>query len=121
MQIPLGVLLYNENKLEEMGQILSHYMKLVPTLESEGELLLTNGNTLQFDDTRFHSILFGGDQLTLARIRGTQALRDTEDRCVDRFTGVIPVIEDWHTRMTLMKVCIKVMCDDYMPIHCTTL
>lgn len=104
MQIPLGVLLHNENKLDEMGKILAHYMKLVPTVEVEGRLQLPNGSVINFDDTRFFSTLFGGDQLTVARIRGTQVLRDTQDKCVDRFDGVIPVVEDWHLRMTLMKV-----------------
>ena len=105
MQIPLGVLLHNENKLDEMGKILAHYMKLVPTVEAEGHLRLPTGSVIDFDDTRFSSILFGGDQLTIARIRGTQALRDTQDKCVDRFEGLHPVVEDWHSRMTLMKVC----------------
>ena len=57
-----------------------------------------------FDDSQFHSNLFGGDQLTVARIRGVQALRDTQDKKVDRFEGLVPVIEDWHSRMTFMKV-----------------
>ena len=66
MQIPLGVLLHNENNLDEMGKILAHYMKLVPTVVAEGHLQLANGSVIDFDDTRFHSILIGGDQLTVA-------------------------------------------------------
>ena len=53
MQIPLGVLLHNENKLDEMGKILAHYMKLVPTVEAEGHLQLPNGSVIDFDDTLF--------------------------------------------------------------------
>ena len=104
IQVPLGVLLYNENKLDEMGKIMAHYMTLVPTTNAEGHFTLPSGDVMDFDDTRFHKILFGGDQLTVARMRGTQALRDTQDKPVDRLEGVIPVAEDWHTRMTLMKV-----------------
>ena len=104
VQIPLGVLLFDENKLDEMGKILAHYMKLVPTVEATGSLQLSNGSILDFDDTRFYSILFGGDQLTVAAIRGTQALRDTQDKAVDRLEGVTAVVEEWHVRMTLMKV-----------------
>ena len=104
VQIPLGVLLFDENKLDEMGKILAHYMKLVPTVEATGHLQLSNGSILDFDDTRFYSILFGGDQLTVAGIRGTQALRDTQDKAVDRLEGVTAVVEEWHVRMTLMKV-----------------
>ncbi len=42
--------------------------------------------------------------LTAARVRGTQALRQTEDKAVDRLQGLIPVVEDWHTRMALVMV-----------------
>lgn len=97
--------MHNENKLDEMGKILDFYMKLVPTLKCEQHVSLPNGGVLDTDNTQFFSILFGGDQLTAARIRGTQALRDTHDSAVDRCEGIIPVVEDWHSRMTLMKVC----------------
>ena len=46
--------------------------------------------------------------LTSARIRGTQALRSTEDKAVERLEGIVPVTEDWHSRMTLMKVSVEV-------------
>ena len=39
-QIPMGVLLSDENKLDEMRLILDHYMELVPTVEAEGHLIL---------------------------------------------------------------------------------
>ena len=41
----------------------------------------------------------GGDQLTVARVRGIQALWQAQDRPVDRLEGLIPVVEDWHARM----------------------
>ena len=104
MQVPLGVLLHNENKLDEMGKILDHYMSLVPTLSAEQEISLPNGGTITIDNTHFFATLFGGDQLTVARVRGTQALRDTHDSPTDRLQGVVPVIEDWHARMAVMKV-----------------
>ena len=69
MQIPLGVLLCNENKLEEMGQIVSKYIELVPLLSAVGHYVMPNSTLLDFDGTRFFSILFGGDQLIVARIR----------------------------------------------------
>ena len=73
-------------------------------MEAEGHQQLPNGSVIDFDDTQFFSILFGGDQLTASQIRGTQALRDTQSKRVDRFEGILPVVEDWHSRMTLMKV-----------------
>lgn len=98
------MLLLNENKLDEMAQIIDHHMKLVPTKVAAGEYILPNRSTLEYDDTRFFKILFGGDYLTAVRMRGAQSLRATEVKAVDRLDGVIPVVEDWHTRMTLVKV-----------------
>ena len=46
----------------------------------------------------------GGDQLTVARVRGTQALWKAQDRPVNRLEGLIPVVEDWHARMALVRV-----------------
>ena len=81
-------------------------MSLVPTLESVQQIVLPNGGEIEVDNTQFHPILFGGDQLTVTRMRGTQTLRDTQDKPVDRFEGILPVIEDWHARMTLLKVSV---------------
>lgn len=87
-----------------MKHILAHYMKYVPTLSAEGILICPNGREVIYDDTRFDRKLIGGDQLTVARIRGTQYLRASEDKRVDRYEGLVPVVEDWHARMTLLKV-----------------
>ena len=103
--MPLGVLLHNENKLDEMSHILHHYMQLVPTVEADGFLVLANGSKIPFDDTRFDTKLLGGDQLTVARVRSTQALCDTLDSAVQRFDGIVPVVDDWHTRVILLQVC----------------
>ena len=101
LQISLGVQLYDENKLDEMSKILEHFMTLVPTLPADGHKVLPNGSILEFDDTQF---LIGGDQLTSARIRGTQANRETQDMAIDRLEGLLAVTEDWHSRMALIKV-----------------
>ncbi len=71
-----------------------------------GHYLLPTHSTVEFDATH---ILFGGDQLTVARMRGTHA---TEETAVKRLQGNLPVVEDWHTRMTFLKVKIY----DYRPI-----
>ena len=98
------MLLLNENKLDEMSEILDMYMHRVPTEPSEGLMTLPNGEIILVNNTAFFNVLFGGDQLTVARIRGAQALRDTHEDPEDRFEGITAVVEDWHSRMTLMKV-----------------
>ena len=87
-----------------MGEILKHYMEFVPTVNARCCLDLPCGSVQEIDDTRYHPILLGGDQLTVARVRGTQDLRDTQPKRCDRFEGLVPVVEDWHARMTLLKV-----------------
>ena len=52
-----------------------------------------------------HSIPFGGDQLTAARVRGAQAAKCNSVTSAKRFDGLIPVIEDWHTKVVLLEVC----------------
>ena len=77
--MPLGILLHDENKLNEITHVLDHYMQLVPKLEANGFLLLANGEKIEFDDTKFNAKLLGGDQLTVVCVHSTQALRDTLD------------------------------------------
>ena len=87
-----------------MSKILEKFHELVPALNHEGHLTLPNGSVLDFDDTRFYKLFLREDQLTVARVRGAQALRASHDVPHDRLEGIIPVIEDWHPRMTLMRV-----------------
>ena len=113
LQLPLGVQLQNENQLEQMANILEEvHEKYVPTLPSEGSVTLPDGSSRMYDNTTFHKLLFGGDQLTVARARGAIELRSLHAKSLHakslhRLEGVTPVVEDWHTRMTLMKVYIN--------------
>lgn len=58
-QIPLGVLLFNKNKLDEMSHILEAYMDSVPTSFSEGQLVLPNGSLLSSTTQDFSRSYFG--------------------------------------------------------------
>lgn len=101
--MPLGIQLHNENKLSEMCLIMDAQHKYVPTCVAESQEM-TSQSTVTINKSSFHQLLFGGDQLTVARVRGTKALRHTEDKGVDRLNGLVPAVEDWHARQTLMKV-----------------
>ena len=57
-------------------------MNLVPKVEGDGFLILRDGHTVPFDDTRFNVKLLGGDQLTVVRVCSTQSLLDTLDSAV---------------------------------------
>ena len=45
-------------------------------------------------------LLFGSDQLTVARIRGAKKTTSAEKR----FDGLIPCVEDWHTKVVLLEM-----------------
>ena len=87
-----------------MSKIMDALHAYVPTHASEGQLTLPNGSDLSFDDTTFFKILIGGDQLTVARVAGVQTLRMGHATTLDRLEGLIPVVEDWHTRVILLEV-----------------
>lgn len=55
-------------------------------------------------EDRCYRTLFGGDQLTVCRSRSAQSARCNDDVSEERWDGLIPVTEDWHARMTLMRV-----------------
>lgn len=85
-----------------MAKILEEFhSKYVPMELNEETVVLQDGSTRLVDDTHFHKLFLGGDQLTVARVRGTQSLRVTHDDSVERLAGIEPVIEDWHARLTL--------------------
>ena len=52
----------------------------------------------------FILMTLGGDQLSVARAQGAQAMRASHDSFLERLEGIIPVVEDWHSRMTLKRV-----------------
>ena len=58
-----------------MTEIMSEYMKFVPTLDrSNCTRTLSNGIEVEFNATTFFATLLFGDQLTVARARKAQEL-----------------------------------------------
>lgn len=60
------------------------------------------------DDLDYATILLGGDQLTVARARGSQLIRSNSGTNKDSLVGLLPVVEDWHTKLCLMQVIIVI-------------
>ena len=77
-----------------------------PTLHSCNTITL-----IQVHHDIFQPVLFGGDQLTAARARGSQQIRLNSERASDRLQGLIPVAEDWHTSVILLTVSELLACD----------
>ena len=98
--------LLNENHIDEMCKIMENYHRYVPSLSYDKKLELPSGEEVTLNDSVLWETLFGGDQLTVARARSAIAIRANHSSAIERLKGLVPVIEDWHTRLTLMKVLI---------------
>ena len=103
-KVPLGVKLKNENIIEEMVDIMSETQKYVPTLSKILDIDVSRGATVTAKVAHFHNILFGGDQLTVARARGAQHARVNSVDGVGHLDGLVPVCEDWHAGAVLLSV-----------------
>lgn len=91
---------------EDMIQIVEGLHSYVPTLTSTEHVDVPGTpDSLQVTLDRFHYTLFGGDMLTAARARESKSIRSNSVRGKDRLEGVIPVVEDWHTKLCLLEVC----------------
>lgn len=101
--MPLGVQLLNENKTDEMCSIMKNLHKYVPVKKYQKTYQLSDEDFVCHEEC-YHRILFGGDQLTVCRSRGAKSARCNDDQPVERLDGLQPVVEDWHARMTLMRV-----------------
>lgn len=106
MQVPLGVILKNENVLEEMVAIMEKLQYYIPHKRKTTSVPVP-GKADEHESVHhdsFHHILFGGDQLTKVRAEGSQRIRANSHEGLDRLEGVIPVVEDWHAKQCLAGV-----------------
>ena len=85
--MPLGVLLKNENKTEDMIEILDSAEKYVPKR-----------------DGKYEHIFLGGDQLTCERIQGAKKARCQSTTARDGLEGLSEKVEDWHALQAYYQV-----------------
>ena len=74
-QVPLGIILENENTTEGMVHIMEELHKYVPTKSYKEDYTTTDGEVIQIPKAAIHPVLFGGDQLTAARARGAKSAK----------------------------------------------
>lgn len=86
MQVPLGVLPYNENSTEGMVTILGEMCEYVPEVGGAA-----------------FPLAFGGDMLTAARARTAREVRVTSSG-KGALRGLVPFAADWHARVNYMEV-----------------
>ena len=88
-----------------MVKIMKCVHQYVPVAEHERQVQVNRETTVVQSHSKVHRILFGGEQLTAARIRGAQEAKCNSLTSTKRFDGLIPVIEGWHTKVVLLEVC----------------
>lgn len=57
------------------------------------------------DGTRFKTLMFFGDQLTVERARSAQRARIASDTKEDSLNGLEPAATDWHAEANFLQVC----------------
>lgn len=99
---------YNEIEYSDMMKIMEHIQGYVPSKKVETEIEVPNpggqSSVLKMEDDQFITTLVGGDQLTVARMRGAQRIRGNSEKSSARFDGLLPVAEDWHAKMCFLEV-----------------
>ena len=75
LQVPLGVLLKNENKLDDMVEIMDELHKYIPSIKTVQHLDDGDDEVEIIEIDHFSPIVLGGDQLTTARAVGSQRIR----------------------------------------------
>lgn len=87
-----------------MCKILDALHEYVPSVPVKTELTMDDGECIDHLDYSLIRQLLGGDYLTVARVYGAIGIRSNHEDAISALKGLIPVIEDWHTRMTIMQV-----------------
>uniref|UniRef100_A0A1X7SP68 DUF6589 domain-containing protein n=1 Tax=Amphimedon queenslandica TaxID=400682 RepID=A0A1X7SP68_AMPQE len=93
--VNLGIYLHSERSYDEFLQILDKLEKYIPKKIVEHDGLMREVH---------HQVLLGGDQMTAARARGSKMIRMNSTTDSKRLTGLLPVSEDWHTKVILLEV-----------------
>ena len=101
----MGILPKCENKYEDMISIMEHAQQYVPTNTKDIEIdLPAIEEKLSLSITEFHKVLFGGDQLTAKRARGSKRIRCNSIDTLEQLRGLVPTSEDWHTKVCFLCV-----------------
>ena len=87
-----------------MIDIMTHIHQYVPCYVHEEEHDI-QGEMVKVAKESVYPILFGGDQLTASRARSAKKAKVNSVKSSARLEGLIPVAEDWHTKLNFLTVC----------------
>lgn len=84
----------------------------IPYKAFTDETTVSTGEVVDVVTANCRKILFGGDQLTAARMRCAQRARMNSETPDDKLCGIVPVSEDWHIKANFLGVSYT-----YIPIY----
>ena len=79
----------------------------VPAVSNTCERVISTGVKVATEKTAFYRILVGGDQLAAARARSVLDVKLNSQTPLMKLEGIVPVTEDWHTKVNFLKVSNK--------------
>ena len=86
-----------------MIEILTVLHKYVPLVQKECQVSVGE-DTDMVSEAAIPNIFLEGDQLSQARARTALKIKHNGENPSTRLEGLIPVVEDWHAKLTLFEV-----------------
>ena len=98
-------MLKNENKGDDMVDIMLHHHQYVPSHEFARNVHIDGvEQETEVPEAAVKKILFSGDQLTASRARGAKRARGNSLSSVSRLNGLEPTASDFHVQLNLLDV-----------------
>ena len=91
-------------KCADMIDNMKFQHQYVPAVEYEERTRCDEISDVIVKDAVMYPLLFGGDQLSVARQRTALKVMSNAETPALRMEGLIPTIEDWHTKLTFLEV-----------------
>ena len=89
----------NKHGVNHLGQLLNNHLQITTIEDIPGQ---EEGESIHTDC--FHRILCYGDQLTVERIRGAQAVRLNSENGIMQLRGFFPAVTNWHAKVSFLGV-----------------
>ena len=90
----------SESNYENMVDIMNNHQYNPTKVSITKHTVLDSNEEVEIIEDTLHTVLFGGDQMTAARARGSQRIRTNSEHGKDRLEGLKPVCEDWHAKLS---------------------
>ena len=91
----------------DMIAIMEHAHQYLPCYNKGVDIELPSLNEklhVSVNVTEYHRLLFGDDQLTAKRGRGSQRIRCNSITPSEQISGLVPTSDDWHTKVVFLTV-----------------